>query len=197
MNLRFEHYLKKNMGVSDSQLEGLLPSLKIKFYPRHSFLLREGGIAVQSYYIEQGLVRSYSIDEKGRQHIIQFAPEDWFIGERSSVYFHIPSLFSIETIEDTTVVIIDQDYINYVSRWPVYQEKNELSLQTHIRHLQNRINLLLGASAETRYLEFIRLYPGLPQRVPQWMIASYLGINPESLSRVRKEITSRSAGQQH
>ncbi len=197
MGLRFEHYLKKNMGVTDAELEGLLPLLKVKVYPKHAFLLREGEVATHSYYVEQGLLRSYSVDEKGRQHIIQFAPEDWFISETSSVYFHIPSQFSIEAIEETAVVIIDQAYLNYVSAWPVYQKKNDLSLQTHIRHLQGRINLLLGATAEARYLEFIRLYPSLTQRVPQWMIASYLGISPESLSRVRKELAARPGGHQH
>jgi CRP-like cAMP-binding protein len=64
-------------------------------------------------------------------------------------------------------------------------------LQNHIRQLQKRINLLLGASAEKRYLDFISLYPDLTLRVPQWMIASYLGITPESLSRVRKELAKR------
>ncbi len=194
MNRRFEDYLKKNMGVTNAELQGLLPLLKTKVYPKQSFLLREGEIATHSYYVEQGLLRSYSVDEKGKQHIIQFAPEDWFISERSSIYFHIPSQFSIEAVEETTVVIIDQAYINYVSGWPAYQEKNDLSLQTHIRHLQGRINLLLGATAEARYLEFIRLYPNLTQRVPQWMIASYLGINPESLSRVRRELAGRTNG---
>ncbi|HEY5746643.1 MAG TPA: Crp/Fnr family transcriptional regulator [Chryseolinea sp.] len=197
MTPRFEHYLKKNMSVTDAELAGLVPLLKTKVYPKKSFLLREGEVAQHSYYVEQGLLRSYSEDDKGKQHIIQFAPEDWFISERSSVYFQMPSQFSIQAIEETTVVIIDQAYSDYVSGWPAYQEKNDLSLQTHIRHLQRRINLLLGATAEARYLEFIRLYPNLTQRVPQWMIASYLGITPESLSRVRKELAARPNGPKH
>ncbi|MPT33677.1 MAG: Crp/Fnr family transcriptional regulator, partial [Flavobacterium sp.] len=68
---------------------------------------------------------------------------------------------------------------------------NEKALQNHIRHLQKRINLLLAATAEQRYLDFIKLYPDVTLRVPQWMIASYLGITPESLSRVRKELAKR------
>jgi CRP-like cAMP-binding protein len=74
---------------------------------------------------------------------------------------------------------------------PEFRTYNEYLLQNHIRQLQNRIDLLIGASAEVRYLEFIKLYPNLTLRVPQWMIASYLGITPESLSRVRKELAKR------
>ncbi len=180
------------MGVTDAELESLLPLIKIKVYPKKTFLLRDGELAKNSFYVEKGLLCSYSVDGKGKQHIIQFAPEDWFISERSSVYFKIASRFTIEALEETTVVVIDKEYTDYVSGWPAYQEKNELSLQTHIRHLQARINMLLGATAEEKYLEFIRLYPGLYQRVPQWRIASYLGITPESLSRVRKELAERS-----
>ena len=71
---------------------------------------------------------------------------------------------------------------------PEYLKAQNKLVQNHIRSLQDRINLLLGATAKTRYLEFIRLYPNQLSRIPQWMIASYLGITPESLSRVRKEI---------
>ncbi|HNU59732.1 MAG TPA: Crp/Fnr family transcriptional regulator, partial [Aquaticitalea sp.] len=73
-----------------------------------------------------------------------------------------------------------------------FRNYNEYLLQNHIRHLQNRINLLIGASAKERYIDFINLYTDLTLRVPQWMIASYLGITPESLSRVRKELAKSS-----
>lgn len=73
-----------------------------------------------------------------------------------------------------------------------FSKYNDQLLQKHIRHLQKRINLLIGASAEDRYLDFIKSYPDLTQRVPQWMIASYLGVTPESLSRVRKELVKKS-----
>jgi hypothetical protein len=71
---------------------------------------------------------------------------------------------------------------------------NEKALHNHVRHLQRRIAMLLGASAQERYLEFIRIYPGLAQRVPQWMIASYIGVSPEALSRVRRTLSRLGAG---
>jgi CRP-like cAMP-binding protein len=84
---------------------------------------------------------------------------------------------------------LDKTFFDHASEVsPSFRQYNERALQNHIRHLQKRINLLLGAPADKRYLDFIKLYPDLTLRVPQWMIASYLGITPESLSRVRKEL---------
>ncbi len=138
------------------------------------------------------MVRFYSIDNEGKEHIIQFAPENWFIGDRGSTYFGQPSKFFIDAIEETTVVVLDQDFVESASEIsPEFRNYNEYLLQNHIRHLQDRINLLIGASAEKRYLDFIKLYSDLTLRIPQWMIASYLGITPESLSRVRKEIAQK------
>ena len=138
------------------------------------------------------MLRSYTIDENGKEHIIQFASESWIISDRSSLYFDEPSDFYIEAIETTTVVFLNQEFITKACEISSsYQTFNDKALQNHIRHLQKRINLLLGASAEARYLDFIQLYPDMLLRVPQWMIASYLGITPESLSRVRKELAKR------
>ena len=191
MSYNFLQYLKKNLGLTDLQLEQLAPRLRVKIAPKNSLLLRQGETRSYVYFVEKGLLRSYSIDETGKQHIIQFAPENNFISDRGSLFFSAPSKLIIEAIEDTTVIVIDHNYTDYVSSLPGYHKKNEMFLQNHVWYLQNRIDSLLGAPAEVRYLEFIRRYPSLTQRVPQWMIASYLGITPESLSRVRKDLATR------
>ncbi|MDB5024891.1 MAG: fnr [Mucilaginibacter sp.] len=191
MSLNFLQYLKKNLELTDPQLEQLFPRLNIKIVPKNCLLLRPGETRSYAFFVEKGLLRSYSIDEAGKQHVIQFAPENWFISDRGSLYFNAPSKLIIEAIEETTVIVIDHHYTDYVSGLPGYHKKIEMILQNHIWYLQNRIDSLLGATAEARYLEFIQRYPNLTQRVPQWMIASYLGITPESLSRVRKELATR------
>jgi CRP-like cAMP-binding protein len=179
------------MGMNDDELSRLLPRLHKKSVSKNTFLLRQGDQCPNAFFVESGLLRSYTIDDTGKDHIIQFAPENWFISDRSSAYFHEPSLVFIEAIEDSVVIVIDQYYNDFIREIPSYKEKNEMLLQNHIRHLQNRINALLGATAEARYLDFIRLYPNVSLRVPQWMIASYLGVTPESLSRVRKDLANR------
>ena len=146
------------------------------------------------FFVEIGLLRLYSIDEAGKEHIIQFAPENWFMSERESLYFGNPSDFFIDTLEDTEVVIFDQNFVEKASEIsPEFRNYNEYILQNHIRQLQNRINLLVSATAESRYLDFIKLYPDLTLRIPQWMIASYLGVTPESLSRVRKGLVQQNS----
>ncbi|MNE65373.1 Anaerobic regulatory protein [compost metagenome] len=166
--------------------------VSVKEFKKDEFLLSPGQICERALFVEKGLVRFYSIDEEGKEHIVQFAPENWFVGDRESIYFRKPSVYYMDAIEDTTVILFDQHFVETASEIsPEFRNYNEYLLQNHIRHLQNRINLLIGASAEKRYLDFIKLYPDLTLRVPQWMIASYLGITPESLSRVRKELSKR------
>lgn len=185
-------YLKENAGITDEQFVQVSERLKFKEFSKGQFLLREGHVCKHTFYVESGLLRFYSIDHLGKEHIIQFAPEGWFVSDRSSIYFNEPSKFFIDAIEDTKVVILDGQFICEVGEInPQFRKYNDQILQNHIRHLQSRIHLLISATAEGRYLDFIKLYPDLTQRVPQWMIASYLGITPESLSRVRKELAKK------
>lgn len=192
MKQNFYNYLQNKALVKAEHLAQLIELVSIKEFKKNELLLSRGQICERAFFVEKGLIRFYSIDEEGKEHIVQFAPENWFISDRESIYFSRPSEYFMDTIEDTTVVLIDQHFIETASEIsPEFRNYNEYLLQNHIRHLQNRINLLIGASAEKRYLDFIRLYPDLTLRVPQWMIASYLGITPESLSRVRKELAKR------
>jgi CRP-like cAMP-binding protein len=185
----YKLYLHKKAGLSEQEIEVLTASLQSKTFRKGQFLLHAGEVCAYAFFVEKGLLRSFTTDESGKEHVIQFGPENWFVTDRSSAYFQEPSDFAIEAIEETTVVLIDTAFISNASAlYLSFMRFNEKALQGHIRQLQKRINLLLSATAEMRYLDFIRLYPDLPLRVPQWMIASYLGITPESLSRVRKEL---------
>ncbi len=192
MKENFYNYLKDKALVKPPHLQTLVDLVTLKQIKKGDFLLTEGQVCQHAFFVEQGLLRFYSIDEDGKEHIVQFAPENWFISDRGSIYFKQPSNFFIDAIEDATVVMLDQNFMEKASSISTeFRNYNEQLLQNHIRHLQNRINLLIGASAEKRYLDFINLYADLTLRVPQWMIASYLGITPESLSRVRKELARR------
>lgn len=159
---------------------------------KNELLLRAGEVCKGTYFVEKGLLRMYSIDKNGKEHIIQFAPEKWLISDRSSLYFNEKSDYYIEAVEESQVLILDTDFFTNINlHFPNTSENNDLLLQKHIRNLQNRVNSLLSDTAEERYLDFIRMYPDILQRVPQWMVASYLGITPESLSRVRKELARK------
>jgi CRP-like cAMP-binding protein len=192
MHKDFKIYLQTNAGVTDKQLSQLDKKITTKKILKGEVLLQAGQVCKQLFYVEKGLLRFYSIDSFGKERIVQFAPEGWFVSDRSSIYFNEPSQFYIDAIEDTSVVVMNEDFVCFVNELSLeFRKYNEGLLQKHIRYLQKRINLLIGATAEERYLDFIHSYTDLTQRVPQWMIASYLGITPESLSRVRKELVKK------
>jgi CRP-like cAMP-binding protein len=145
-----------------------------------------------TFFVEKGLLRMYSIDKVGKEHVIQFAPENWIISDTTSQLLNEKSRFYIEAIEDSILVVTREGFFENLSKvYPDVAEKNQRLMFNHIKNLQNRVNALISTTAEERYLEFLKKYPNLMLRVPQWMVASYLGITPESLSRVRKELAKK------
>lgn len=188
----FKIYLNDKAGLTDNDLQQLPYIPKSKQFKKGQPIIDKGQVCKDIFFVEKGLLRQFSIDEQGKENIIHFAPESWIVSDRSSSYFNQSGDYFIDAIEDSEVVVLDERFINAASEISkIYRENNHRALHNHVRNLQKRINLLLSATAEQRYLEFLKVYPNLSLRVPQWMIASYLGITPESLSRVRKELTKK------
>jgi CRP-like cAMP-binding protein len=185
----FKTHLKEKGGLSPEEITKIEPFIKTIKVAKGDFLLRQGDICSHFFFVEQGLLRFYALNEEGKENILQFATENWIVSDRGSVYFKEPSTYYIDAFEDTLLVMIDAVFVDKVTQVNSnYRKQNELLLQNHIRHLYKRVSMLLGASAKSRYLAFVNMYPDIMLRVPQWMIASYLGITPESLSRVRKAL---------
>lgn len=187
---RFSEFLSAKAGLTRTQFDVLAPSLVIRTFSKGEALLRPGSMGREIFFVEQGLIRQYSVDATGKERVLHFAPENWIMSDRGAAYFDLPAEYFISAVEKTEVICMDREFLEKASSASsVFRAFNEKALHNHIRHLQWRIAQLLGASARERYLDFIRIYPGLAQRAPQWMIASYLGITPEGLSRVRKSLS--------
>ncbi|MCB0538026.1 MAG: Crp/Fnr family transcriptional regulator [Chitinophagales bacterium] len=187
-----QSYLSANIDIDNQKLQELLSKCAIKLYKSGSFLLKEGEKSQFSFFVEKGLLRQYSIDNKGKEHIIQFAPEKWFLADRESVYLKQPSSYFIQALEDTEVFLIEEKLMDKLSASDNnFMRFNNQLLHKHIASLQKRITQLQSATAEERYLDFIKTYPDILLRVPQTMVASYLGITPESLSRIRKGLAEK------
>lgn len=187
----FKSYLQSRVAITDEQFDLISDKLKVKTFSKSEMILMKGDLSTQGFFVLSGLLRSYSIDAKGKTHVIQFAPEQWWLSERNG-HFNEPSDFFIDAIEPTQAVMMSKNFINDAAAIvPCMYALNNTMLNNAIRFMQKRINMLLSATAEERYLDFIKLYPNLTLRVPQWMIASYLGITPESLSRVRKDLAHK------
>ncbi len=195
-DLTLKAFLLKNSTMDEATIDrqlaiqdGKLKRVQVK---KGEFLLKAGDICRHSFFVESGLLRYYSIDDKGKEHILHFSPEGWFLSDRESLYFNNPSDYFTEALEDSTIVFFEKDFFTSFSEdIHAVAILNERLLQNHIRHLQKRITQLLSATAEERYLDFVTIYPDIMLRVPQWMVASYLGIAPESLSRVRKDLANK------
>lgn len=188
---QFKNYLKEKIEITDEQFDSISAVLKIKKFDKNEIIQYTGDNFKHGFFVCKGLLRAYSIDAKGKEHILQFAPENWLISDRNNMN-NEPSVFFIDAIEATEVVIMPNDFMEQAAiQVPCLQPMHTRLLNNSIRFMQKRINMLLSATAEERYLDFIKLYPNLTLRVPQWMIASYLGITPESLSRVRKELANK------
>lgn len=159
---------------------------------KKQYLLQEGDACKYTAYVNKGLLRSYSVDNNGNEHIIQFALEDWWMADIYSFLTSEPSGYNIDALEDSELLLITkpaQDEM--VIRIPKMERYLRLLMQSHLIALQRRVVSSLNFTAEDKYLQLIAVSPTIVQRIPQHYIASYLGITPETLSRIRRQIASR------
>ncbi len=139
-------------------------------------LQRKGDFNSKVYQVESGLLRSYAISDKGKEHIYMFAPEGWIIADNAAPNEYC-DLF-IDALEDSILIMKEKD---------INDEHDVSKLLKRLNVLQKRVIRLMCATAIQRYEHFVETYPEIVQRVPQKMIASYLGITPEALSSVRRK----------
>ena len=191
---RLRVYLERKAALTPEEIGFLRNLFAARSLSKGEFLQRTSEPARFSVFVARGCLRSYVIDERGREHIIQFAPEDWWLSDANSLASGGPATFFIDAVEDSDVLLIDPpSHQRLVERVPKYAASMRAGLERHAAAKDRRIVTTLSASAEERYLDFASRYPSLFRRVPQKMLASYLGISPETLSRLRKKIASRAA----
>ena len=160
---------------------------------KKQYLLQEGDVSKYVAFVEKGLLRSYTVNDKGNEHIIQFAFEGWWIGDQFSFLTGEPSEYNIEAMEDSELLLLTkQAEEQMLEKIPKLERFFRILLQNSLIVTQKRLAGSLSQTAEERYNELIKDCPGtLPQRIPQHMLASFLGITPETLSRIRKQMTLR------
>jgi CRP-like cAMP-binding protein len=163
---------------------------KNNFYPRQmlkrQFLLQQGDVCGQIAFVEKGALYSYAIDYNGSKRVVRFAFEGWWIANMQSFFTKTPSMLNIEVLENCKLLIINkQNHEKLLHELPAYERYHRIILQNAYIALHERIENSLGLSAEEKYERFIKHKPELLNRVPQNLVASYLGMTPETLSRVR------------
>ena len=155
---------------------------------KRQYLLQEGDVSKYVTFVEKGMLRSYTVDEKGGEHIIQFAFEGWWIGDQYSFLTGEPSQYNIDALEDSELLLLSKAAEEQLmDRIPKMERFFRILLQNNLIATQRRLVSSLSHTAEEKYNELIQSCPTIPQRVPQHMMASFLGITPETLSRIRKQ----------
>jgi CRP-like cAMP-binding protein len=158
---------------------------------KRQYLLQEGDMSKYVAFVEKGMLRSYTVDEKGTEHIIQFAFEGWWIGDQYSFLTGEPSQYNIDALEDSELLLLSKTAEEQLlDRIPKMERYFRILLQNHVIATQRRLVSSLSHTAEEKYNELIQSCPTIPQRVPQHMMASFLGITPETLSRIRRKVAN-------
>jgi CRP-like cAMP-binding protein len=179
-------HFERFIDISDDAWEYYLSFCSVKNYPAKSKILVPGDFSNFEAYVLSGLLRLYVIDENNQEVTIHFAKEDWWVGDMNSYLTKKPSQFYIETIEPTTLASISfEDKELVFKKFPIYERCYRLIFQKTHFALMERLIGILSKTAEVRYQNFIEKYPDIQQRVAQHYIASYLGITPVFLSKIR------------
>jgi CRP-like cAMP-binding protein len=183
-------YLKRVLPFTEDELAALNRVLQPRSFRKGEFFLKEGDICREVIFVRSGLLRIYYVNE-GRERIRQFLFENSFITEYESFLSRKPSAYFIDALEPTEVWAIGYEDLNNLYQTSVnFLRLGKAVAENVVVHVGNRYMSLIRDDATTRYLRLIKERPKVMQRVPQYMIASYLGITPEALSRIRKEIAS-------
>ncbi len=183
--------IKKKVAINDEEAELLKTFFTPKKLRKKQYLLQEGDVSHYTAFVEKGVLRSFTIDEKGNEHIMQFATEDWWISDLYSFLTEEPSDYAIEALEETELLLINKDdYENMMLAVPKMERYFRILTQNSLISMQRRISGKMTLTAEQNYKKLMEQRPALLQRVPQHMIASFLGIAPETLSRIRKQMAS-------
>ena len=188
----FFNKLSKGITLTEADKTIFSQHVIVKKLRKRQYLLQEGEICKSVAFVNKGILRSYLVDEKSNERIIQFAPESWFISDLYSFITNDFSNLNIDAIENSELVLVSQAAHEHLEKIiPEFFKFNYMQYRGAYIALQKRLTNMFTLSAEEKYIKMLSIYPDIMQRVPQHMIASYLGLKPETLSRVRKKLIAK------
>lgn len=189
---QFLKYLRNKIAITDEELEMVTSVCRVKKLRKKQYLLQEGDVWRYNAFVLKGFLRTYRVDDKGQEHYIQFSVEDWWAGDRESYIDETPAKFNIDAFEDSEVLLISKDDFDMLlSKIPTFCIFMRNLMERSLIALRNRVHSNISYTSEEKYNDFIKTYPSLFNRMPQHMIAAYLGITPETLSRVRNQVSKK------
>ena len=164
----------------------------VKKLRKRQYFLQEGDVCKYQAFVAKGLLRSYTVDKKGSEHILQFASEGWWMADLSSYLTNETSFLNIDALEDVELLLLTKpSWEQAMKKIAALEHYFRIIIQNHLVATQKRLLQSLAETAEEKYSRFLATYPDCVQRVPQHMIASYVGVSRETLSRIRKQVSER------
>jgi CRP-like cAMP-binding protein len=186
---RLKDYLTSTNWFADTELDDILSHFVAIGIKRKEHLLHEGEICKRVAYVEKGCFRSYTTDDSLHESITYFGFEGWWLADLHSLENQTPTVYNIQAVEDSAVYAINRnDFFDLLEQYPKFKDGHIQLVRKSYAVMMNRIQEIRFKSVEERYLDLIESQPQILQRVPQQYIAAYLGIEPQSLSRLRKRI---------
>ena len=186
-------YFQQLIPLNKDEKLLVMELFKPRLYRKRQYVLQEGDICNQFNFIVRGCLRMYKVDDKGNIHIIQFAAENWWLSNIGSFHDRKDSELNIDALEDTMVLQISHENLLFLyTNASKFDRIFRVLIEKSFVSLQQRLLQTISSSAEERYQTFLHTYSDLGMRLPQTQIASFLGITPESLSRLRNKQNKKS-----
>jgi CRP-like cAMP-binding protein len=184
----FEIYLKEKADLTGEELDAVRAVSVEKKVRKRQYLLQEGDVCHHNCFIVKGCLRFYRVGDDGTEHILRFAVENWWISDTESYNTGNPSKSNIDALENSEVILIDKlDFVNLMMTIPRFKNFIDRLKARSFDAIQNRVMSNISYTAEEKYKHFMTSFPDIFYRVPLGMIASYLGVSRETLSRVRNQ----------
>ncbi len=177
----------------DADESALVVSLfEHRYLPKKTLLLAQGDLARHEAFVVSGCLKAFFTDQDDKEFIIRFATENWWIGDLDSFHNHRPATYAIEALEDSHLLLYTKAAEEILlTRIPRLETFFRILYRSGLIALQRRMMDAISQTADDRYADFVHRYPNLEQRIPQYLVASYLGITPQFLSQIRRKFASR------
>jgi len=184
--------LRKHINLTAEDIDTITSRLNLKKVKRKHYLVAPQEYCRYEHFVIKGCFRSYFVDDRGDEHITYFAVEDYWITDLQSFISGEPATLYVEALEDSEVLQLSKNHLEELFQLvPQLNNYFRILYQKSIVSMNTRVLNAISSTADEHYLQFLKRYPFLEQRVPQYMIASYLGVTPEFLSKIRSRVLSR------
>jgi len=184
--------IKERVVITDEEFNFCKTLFIPKRLRKRQYLLQEGDVNKYTSFVEKGMLRTYTVDEKGNEPILQFSFEGWWVADLYSFLTNEPSRYNIEALEDCELLLITKSsWDTMLDKIPALERYFRILIQNSLIATQQRLMGSMSETAQEKYIKLINNFPGCLHRVPQHMIASYLGITPETLSRIRGQMATK------